>query len=240
MRVLLMRLEAPLMAFGREMVDATGPTRDDPDISLVAGLVANALGYRRSEYARHQRLQDRLRLASRIDRAGHPLVDFQTAQLGKNDRGWTTRGVPEGREGGAAAYENPHLRYRHYRADAALTIALTLDAPDDAPTLDDLASALVEPVRPLFVGRKSCIPSAPMLVSVVEAATLLAALDGVPPLDGGEHHRHILSRADAATLDPTRAHGREDQRRTVRRDWAAGIHVGRETRVILMLERAVL
>src|SRR6516225_1263812 len=101
MRVMLARLEAPLMAFAREMVDATGPTRDDPDASLFTGLLANALGYARSEYARHQALQDRLRLASRIDREGHPLIDFQTAQLGKNDRGWTTRGVPEGREGGA-------------------------------------------------------------------------------------------------------------------------------------------
>jgi CRISPR system Cascade subunit CasD len=234
-----MRLEAPLMAFGREMVDATGPTRHDPDVSLVAGLLANALGYTRSEYERHQMLQDRVRLASRIDREGHALVDFQTAQLGKNDRGWTTRGVPEGREGGAAAYENPHLRYRHYRADAALTIALALDAPDDAPTLDNLGSALVEPARPLFVGRKPCLPSAPMLVGVVEAATLLAALDSLPPLDGGERHRHILSRADALTLDPARAHGREDQRRTVRRDWAAGVHVGQERRVIVTLARAV-
>ena len=67
----------------------------------------------------------------------------------------------------------------------------------------------------------------------------LAALDSVPPLDGDERHRHILSRADALTLDPARAHGREDQRRTVRRDWAAGVHVGQETRVIVTLARAV-
>jgi CRISPR system Cascade subunit CasD len=239
MRALLMRLEAPLMAFGREMVDATGPTRDDPDASLVAGLLANALGYTRTEYARHQALQDRLRLASRIDREGHPLIDFQTAQLGRNDRGWTTRGAPEGREGGAAAYESPHLRYRHYRADAALTVAIALEGHQKTPTLDDLAAALSEPARPLFIGRKPCLPVGPLFIGVVEAETLLAALDTAPPLDGGERHRHILSLADAARLDPARIHGRENQRRTVSRDWAAGVHVGQETRVVVTLGRAL-
>jgi CRISPR system Cascade subunit CasD len=240
MRVLLMRLEAPLMAFGREMVDATGPTRDDPDVSLVAGLLANALGYTRSDYALHQTLQDRLRLAARIDREGHPLIDFQTAELGRNDRGWTTRGVPEGREGGTAAYESPHLRYRHYRADAALTIAISLDDPQKTPTLDDFAAALSEPARPLFVGRKPCLPAGRLLIGVLEAETLLNALDTAPTLDGGERHRHILSLADAAKLDPARVHGRENQRRTVHRDWAAGVHVGQETRVVVTLERVLL
>jgi CRISPR system Cascade subunit CasD len=239
MRVLLMRLESHLMAFGREMVDATGPTREDPDVSMVVGLFANALGFRRTEIDRHQALQDRLRMAARIDRPGHPLQDFQTAHLGKGDRGWTTRGFPEGREGGAATYESPHIRYRFYRADAAVTLGLTLDTPDASPTLDELSAALAEPARPLFIGRKPCLPSMPLFIDLVETPSLLAALDAVPPLDGGERHRYILSRADAAALDSSRAqYGREEQRRTVRRDWVAGVHAGQETRVIVELERA--
>lgn len=236
MRVLLLRLEAPLMAFGREMIDATGPTRDDPDLSLLTGLFANALGWRRGETARLQTLQDRLRFAARLDRPGVPLIDFQTARLGKDDRGWTTRGAPEGRAGGAATYDSPHIRFRHFRADASLAVAATLDEADAAPTLDALAAALGEPARPLFIGRKPCLPSEPLLIGLVDASTLLAALDATPPRDGGERHRHAFSRADADAINPARARGRENQARTTRRDWVAGVHAGQETRVIVTLE----
>ena len=46
---LLLRLEAPLMAFGGTMIDANGPTLDFPITSLVTGLIANALGWHRGE-----------------------------------------------------------------------------------------------------------------------------------------------------------------------------------------------
>ncbi len=238
MRVLLMRLEAPLMAFGREMVDATGPTRDDPDVSLITGLLANALGYERSEADRHQELQDRLSIAVRVDRQGQTLIDFQTAQLGKDDKGWTTRGVPEGREGGAGSYKSPHIRSRHYRADAAITVALSLADPNDYPTVDDLAAALDEPARPLFIGRKPCIPAEPLFIGVTDKETLLAALDSVPPVDGGDRHRHVLSRLDAGQAEASRVRGREDHHRTVRRDWVGDVHAGQETRVVVTLERS--
>jgi CRISPR-associated protein Cas5/CasD subtype I-E len=188
MRALLMRLEAPLMAFGREMVDATGPTREDPDVSMLTGLLANALGYRRSEAARHQALQDRLRIASRLDRPGVELLDYQIAVLFEDEEGWTTRGAPEGRKNSPSYKANSagrkqlsHQRFRYYRADAALTVAL--------------------------------------------------------PLDGGERHRHTFSRADWAGVDPSRAHGSEEQGRTVRRDWIAGVHAGQERRIVVTLER---
>ena len=106
-----------------------------------------------------------------------------------------------------------------------------------SPSLDDLAAALTEPARPLFIGRKSCLPAAPLLIGLAEAPTLLAALDNEPPHDGGERHRHVLSRADWAALDPSRVHGREEQQRTVRRDWIAGVHAGQERRIVVTLER---
>lgn len=230
MQALLMRLEAPLMSFGREMVDATGPTRDDPDVSLLTGLFANALGWGRSDTDLHQLLQDRIVHAVRLDREGEALVDFQTAQLSRNEVGWTRRGVPEGRRGGAAAYENPHLRHRHYRADACLTLAVMLKDPKSWPTLHDLSSALDEPVRPLFIGRKPCLPAEPLKLAVVEADSLVAALDQMPTKGAV---RHVLPLPEAAALLP--GYGREEQR-TTRRDWIAGVHAGQETRVIITRE----
>jgi CRISPR system Cascade subunit CasD len=170
------------MSFGREAIDQNGPTRDHPDASLLTGLFANALGWRREEAARHQRLQDRLRFAVRLDREGSELRDFQTAKLAKNDQGWTTRGVPEGRAGGAGTYESPHIRFRFYRADAALTIAVAFSPENETPTAGDIVAALAEPARPLFIGRKPCVPAGPLGLGVVEADSLVAALDDVPPL----------------------------------------------------------
>ena len=68
MRHLVLNLEAPLMAFGGETIDNYGVIRWFPATSMLTGLFANALGWRRVERERHQRLQDRLVFAARIDR----------------------------------------------------------------------------------------------------------------------------------------------------------------------------
>ena len=110
MKHLIMRLESPLMAFGGETIDNYGVIRPFPAASMLTGLLANALGWRRVERERHQALQNRLVFAARIDRepaGGVRMTDFQTAQLGANDQGWTTRGRPEGRAGGANTYNAP-------------------------------------------------------------------------------------------------------------------------------------
>ena len=110
MRHLTVRLEAPLMAFGGETIDNLGVIRPFPAVSMLTGLFANALGWRRIERQRHQALQDRMVFAARIDRepaGGVRMTDFQTAQLAGGDRGWTTRGAPEGRAGGANTYNAP-------------------------------------------------------------------------------------------------------------------------------------
>ncbi len=67
-RHLILRLEAPLVAFGGEAIDNYGVTRDFPAASMLTGLLANALGWRRTDRAAHQRLQDRMVFAARRDR----------------------------------------------------------------------------------------------------------------------------------------------------------------------------
>ena len=194
---LLLNLESPLMSFGGETVDNYGVTRRFPSASMLTGLLANALGWRRTDRELHQRLQDRLVFAARIDRepaGGVHVTDFQTAQLNKNDSGWTTRGEPEGRAGGVNAYNAPHLRYRDYFADMRASVALRLDPSEDSPTLEELAVALDNPKRPLFIGRKPCLPSAPIYAGFSEADTALAALLNAPLLV----HAELDDEADAS------------------------------------------
>jgi len=220
-RYLILVLEAPLIAFGRESVDARGPVSDFPAASMLTGLLANALGWRREQREQHARLQARLHFGARLDRPGTRLTDFQTAQIGKNDKGWTTRGRPDGRDGGSNSYNSPHLRYREYDADKRVTIALRLQDPMEAPTLDHLVAALDAPARPLFLGRKPCLPSTPLMGGLVEAEGLLQALAGAPlPEDAARPLRVMLPLSETAE--------RQDERRWVTdaRDWISGVHAG--------------
>lgn len=181
-RHMLMRLRAPLIAFGGEAIDNYGVIRDFPALSMVTGIFANALGWDRGDDIQHNLLQERLVMGARLDADGERLVDFQTAQLHANDKGWTTRGAPEERAGGAGTYEGPHLRYRHYHADMNVLVALRLELADQVPTLDDLAEALDKPARPLFVGRKTCLPTDRLMAGWIEAECILDALHGTEPL----------------------------------------------------------
>ena len=228
MRHLIVSLEAPLMAFGGETIDNYGVIRWFPAASMLTGLLANALGWRRIERELHQRLQDRLVFAARIDREPATrarLTDFQTAQLGGNDQGWTTRGVPEGRAGGAATYDAPHLRYRDYFADMRVRVALRLEPEEENPTLDNLAAALQEPARPLFIGRKPCLPSGSLFGDFSQGDTALAALLAVP-LSNDEPHLDSIRALwpdgeGEAEVTPSRSYMLTDQR-----NWTSGLHGG--------------
>lgn len=217
--ILLLRLEAPLLAFGGVAVDARGGTDAFPAVSLLTGLLGNALGWQRNYTDALQTLQDRLRYAVRVDRRGTLLTDYQTADLDHADEGWTTHGRPEGRKGGAGTYEGQHQRWRDYHADAALTIALTLDPPDQAPDLTTLMQALDTPARPLFIGRKPCLPAGRILLGICTALSPVDALQQAPLADEADASILLFERTDEAPGPGVHAmHGT--------RNWRSGVHGG--------------
>jgi CRISPR system Cascade subunit CasD len=198
---------------------------------MLTGLLANALGWQRHHRAALARLQQRLHYAARIDREGDRFTDFQTAQLGGDDKGWTTHGLPEGRAG--ATYGSPHIRRRDHDADKRVVVALRLDAADETPTLAELAAALDEPARLLFLGRKPCLPSGRICAGLVEVEGFLEALASLPPPPRTET-RVLLP--DSETPE---AH---DERRpwSDRRNWQSGVHGGTRTVLIRSLPAAPL
>ena len=153
------------------------------------------------------------------------LTDFQTAQLNKKDRVWTTRGVPEGRDGGPDTYEAPHLRYRDYFADMWVSIALRLEPAEETPTLDNLAVALKEPARPLFIGRKPCLPSGALFGGFVQGDTALTALLATPLSANAPRLDSIRALwpdgEGEAEITPNRSYMLTDQR-----NWLSGLHGG--------------
>ena len=156
--------------------------------------------------------------------------------LDKEKRGWTTRGAPEERAGGSLA--SIHRRERDYHPDAAVLVVITLRDAERAPTLDMLAEALDRPARPLFIGRKPCLPSCPLRhrfadgSSTIEAETAHAALCRLAAVAAS---RPTTSRGEPPLMralwpaDEGPTSGKLVERTVAladRRNWLSGLHGG--------------
>lgn len=204
------------MSFGETAIDERFPTARFPSLSMVCGLLANASGMCRTRPAEVQELQDAMEIASRVDRPGHRLRDYQTAQLNSRDEVWTSLGRVAGRGGGSSGLFTVQIE-KEYWSDAAITVAVAL--PDDR--IDVMVSALREPARTLFLGRVSCPPSRPILAGVIEANNVLEALKRWPTDNG--------SPATMPAQWPDRLDRVNTSRSalvTDRKDWRNRMHVG--------------
>lgn len=222
LRWMHLRLAAPLMAFGDVAIDHVGPTRDFPSVSALTGLFGNALGWRREEGGAHQSLQDRIVFGALVSRMGDLLTDVQNARLYEEEPGWTTLGIAETRNKGDSYSGLPlssqsgnqtdrkwitHRRRRDYLADHECRVVLRLRDAPEGPDLDTLAEALDRPARPLFIGRKPCLPTARLLAGWVEGADVRAALDALglrgralwPADEGGGTRRDVPDRRNWQT-----------------------------------------
>jgi len=228
MEALIIRLDAPLMSFGAPIIDRHGKVQAYPALSMITGMLGNALGYDHSDYQRLRTLQNRINYASRQDRAGQQIQDYQTVDLSQefmlDKNAWTTLGWIDKRKGGSAS-KGTHIRLRDYRADSIHTVALTLQPADKKPTLDELQKALEYPERPLFIGRKTCLPATPLFLGRIECNSLTDALKKAP----------LPDRADKRDRYPAWWPVEEIQEQpkpdfkqpvTDRRDWLNQIHVG--------------
>lgn len=224
---LLLRLRSGMMSFGAPTIDGNNPTYTFATRSMVTGLLANALGWDRTDSSKLDKLQSALIVATREDRSGLPLEDYQTVQLGQAHLaipGWTTSGRPE--ERGGLNGLNTHIRRRHYVEDAVYTVAVKLRKLDGIPSLEDIVEVLHRPRRPLFFGRKSCIPSEPIFAGI-QSASLLQALYKHPL---HRHHRSLLVRAWWPRSEPL-CDGVTPSAEVVAydtNDWSNQIHTGRQ------------
>lgn len=221
MRWLLLRFKAPLASFGDITIDSQGKTRSFPAKSMLVGLFANALGWTRSMSLEHQSLQDRIEFGAMYEEnnEAHRLTDYQTAKLEKDDKSWSTRGMPVGRFGGAKTYEGSHQRWRDYLTDINQVCVVRLNPENHCPTMEDLASALEFPARPLFLGRKSCLPSTPIFCGWIEAQNITDALISTIDSDGTKFW---------ATWPASESTENAEQIRTIsdERNWVTGLHGG--------------
>jgi len=234
MDVLMLRFDAPLMSFGAVAVDENNPTWRFPGSAMLTGLLANAMGWDHRDTDRLQALQERLRFAARWDAEPELLTEYQTVDLGQPsmaDTGWTTRGKPEKRKGGSAA-TGTHQRWRDHWANGVATVALALDGAG-VPTLGDLENALCKPARPLFLGRKPCLPAHSLFLRRRSAGGVKEALEAEPLADVGPRKRP--KRVEALWPIDEGA-GVSTEERFDQRDWQNNIHRGARRYAVGLLE----
>lgn len=161
--VLLLRLAAPLQSWGERSRWDVRDTADVPTKSGVVGMLAAALGWKRTD-RRIASLQDELLFGVRVDRAGNRLVDFQTIQGALPSADGKRKGTKE----------NPYtiISPRVYLQDASFLVGLQ----GSRATLEACERALRAPRWPYFLGRKSCPPASPVVVEFCDSLILQDAL----------------------------------------------------------------
>lgn len=157
-----LRLHGPLQSWGGASIGDNRPTHLFPTRSGVLGLVACCLGIGRRDVARLLALAQGTRVHVRVDAAGTALVDDQTIQDNPNASG--TRQTIQSK--------------RTYLCDASFVAVVV---PGEGITTEAIASAVTSPVFAPYLGRRSCVPSTPLLASPeVSAADAIAMFDSIP------------------------------------------------------------
>ncbi|MDX9953566.1 MAG: type I-E CRISPR-associated protein Cas5/CasD [Anaerolineae bacterium] len=139
MPTLLLRLCGPLQAWGVQSHFQTRDTGTEPSKSGVVGLLAAALG---RDWSADITDIAGLRMGVRVDQEGtltqdlHTIADVRRANGDLKPRDITTR---------------------WYLADARFLVGLS----GELELLQTLHAALADPVWPLYLGRKACVPGEP-------------------------------------------------------------------------------
>lgn len=177
---LLFTLRGPMQSWGG--VFSVGEKRlsaQHPSHSAVVGLLAAALGIRREHTEALDALHRSLRLAVCQDKVGGIMTDYHTVQSAKNmnKRFFYTRREEVKTKIDKFESLETTLSSRVYLTDAAFTVCVWKadEGEEGAITLEDLRQALIKPRLTLYLGRKSCPLSRPLMPKLEEASHIAEA-----------------------------------------------------------------
>lgn len=161
---LFLRLEGVLQAWGERARWSIRDTASEPTKSGLVGLLACAIGEHGDEPLKV--LSRSIRMGVRCDREGKLVRDYHTvsggvmAANGKIKINATTK-LPE-----------TVVSERYYLCDASFLVVIQAEES----LIDSLRQAVQDPVWPIYLGRKSCLPSRPLFAGTGDFATLQEAL----------------------------------------------------------------
>ena len=174
-KYLIMTLIAPMASFGELSGHERRPSRERPGKAAIMGLIGAALGIRRDDKAGQDALASGYDVAVRVETPGTVMTDFHTAQAVP-----TTRSKkPDTRANALRTLQtgdNPVLTRREYRLNAEHYVAVSKN-PEARWPLEEIASALKAPGFNLYLGRKSCPLAYPVNPRIIEANSIVTALE---------------------------------------------------------------
>lgn len=139
MATLLLRLAGPLQSWGGESKFEVRRTMNFPTKSGVIGMLAAAFGYSREDSLDEL---NKLKFGIRIDKEGKLIRDYHTV-----------------------VGEKPYITNRYYLSDAIFLVGLE---SNDKSFLVSIENALKNPAFPLFLGRRSCPPTMPIILGIYD------------------------------------------------------------------------
>jgi CRISPR system Cascade subunit CasD len=210
-QVLALRLEAPLQSWGDSAKWSIRDTRPEPTMSGVLGLVAASRGWRLDDDGDRNvaELARQVRFGVRVDREGVPLRDYHTigGTRSGHETPWTGLLTAEGKAKRNASTSALHTEVseRNYLCDACFLVMLE----GEEAMLSEIEAAMLAPTWPPFLGRKACVPAAPICpplpgVASVVPGRLVDAVATFPwlgrsPDEQPERLRVVLDEATGAT-----------------------------------------
>lgn len=161
-------LEGPLQSWGYDSAFSRRETLDFPTKSGVLGLLLSAMG---KGGAQEELLKELGKLPHTVfsyvrdnQVVAEQLMDFQMVGSGYSKKGWESFFIPRKRDGSFANTGGSKMTYRFYLQDAVFSVIAEI------PLLiaDEAVSALKCPVWPIFLGRRTCIPSRPIFNGIYD------------------------------------------------------------------------
>ncbi|MGD0218473.1 MAG: type I-E CRISPR-associated protein Cas5/CasD [Desulfobaccales bacterium] len=170
---LFLRLAGPMQSWGTSSRFQLRRTDIYPSKSGVLGMLLCARGVRREDSEEALEPLNRLLMGVRVDRSGKLDWDYHTAGA--------KIGIRQALDGKSKITQSTKeyetlLSRRQYLYDASFLVALQ----GDSDMISASANALQNPIWPLFLGRKCCIPAEPVFAGTGSFDTLTNALSSIP------------------------------------------------------------
>ena len=172
MKYLVLRLSAPLMAFGEgDYWDIRG-TGIFPTKSAIVGILASCFGYDRNETEKISTLSNGISVSCRQDNQFSLLRDYHT--------------ILDTLKADGKKNPNAVISIRQYLMEAEFSV---LVSTKDKDLNEQIKEALLNPEWPPYLGRKSCVPSFPIYWNEeIEADSAQTAFKTLPLAEKVKKH----------------------------------------------------